>query len=52
MTMKCTIIIKRIAKGICVIPIYIILVLEGFCGGMGTTGYQDIWNEVVDWIKK
>lgn len=44
--------VKRIIKIILVIPIYVILALEGFFGGMGTSRTNDVWEEVVKWIKR
>lgn len=43
---------KKVIKSIVAIPIYLFLVLEGFCGGQGGGHMHDVWNEVVSWIKK
>lgn len=37
-------------KGIVVIPIYIFLMLEGFCGGQGGGHMHDIWDDVIAWL--
>lgn len=45
-------ILKKILKSIVIIPVYIILALEGCFGGCGTAKPKDVWADVVNWINK
>ena len=46
------IIVKKTIKAMLIIPIYVILAVEGFFGGMGTCRTKDVWKDVTKWIKK
>lgn len=41
--------IKMVLKCLLIIPAYLFLLIEGFVGG---TDGEDIWDDLMKWIKK
>lgn len=44
--------LRRMIKSVFIIPVYVVLAIEGFFGGFGIGKPKDRWEDVVRWIKK